>query len=195
VTGTPQWAIISPILANIYLHYVLDIWFKGVVKKQSQGDGYICRYADDYVCAFKYKRDAERFYQKMRKRLKKFALELSLEKTNIITFSRFKEESSSFEFLGFEYRREKSRKGTDIVKRRTSRKRLKKSLKNFTKWCKANRNKRLRTLFKKLNSKLRGYYNYYGIIGNYDSLQKFFKISLDILYKWINRRSQRKSMN
>jgi hypothetical protein len=195
VTGTPQGAIISPILANIYLHYVLDIWFKGVVKKQSQGDGYICRYADDYVCAFKYKRDAERFYQKMRKRLKKFALELSLEKTNIITFSRFKEESSSFEFLGFEYRREKSRKGTDIVKRRTSRKRLKKSLKNFTKWCKANRNKRLRTLFKKLNSKLRGYYNYYGIIGNYDSLQKFFKISLDILYKWINRRSQRKSMN
>ena len=195
VTGTPQGAIISPILANIYLHYVLDIWFKGVVKKQSQGDGYICRYADDYVCAFKYKRDAERFYQKMRKRLKKFVLELSLEKTNIITFSRFKEESSSFEFLGFEYRWEKSRKGTDIVKRRTSRKKLKKSLKNFTKWCKANRNKRLRTLFKKLNSKLRGYYNYYGIIGNYDSLQKFFKISLDILYKWINRRSQRKSMN
>ena len=196
VTGTPQGGIISPVLANIYLHYVLDIWFKRVVKKKSERDAYISRYADDFVCSFRYKRDANRFYHKLQKRLEKFGLKLSLEKTNILLFSRFKkEESDSFEYLGFEFRWGISRRGKDVIKRRTSRKKLKKSIKNFTQWCKDNKDKRFRNLFKKLNSKLRGYYNYYGLIGNYDSLEEFFNISLDILYKWINRRSQRKSMN
>ena len=148
------------------------------------------------MCAFRYKRDADRFYHALQKRLEKFGLKLSLEKTNILLFSRFKkEESDSFEYLGFEFRWGKSRKGKDIVKRRTSRKKLKKSLKNVTKWCKDNKDIRFRNLFKNLNSKLRGYYNYYGLIGNYESLEEFFNISLEILYKWINRRSQRKSMN
>lgn len=196
VTGTPQGGIISPVLANIYLHYVLDIWFERVVEKKSESDSYISRYADDFVCAFRYKRDADRFYQVLQKRLEKFGLKLSLEKTNILLFSRFKkEESDSFEYLGFEFRWGKSRKGKDIIKRRTSRKKLNKSIKNVTQWCKTNKDKRFRNLFKKLNSKLRGYYNYYGLIGNYDSLEEFFNISLDILYKWINRRSQRRSMN
>ena len=195
-TGTPQGGIISPILANIYLHYVLDIWFKEVEKKKTKGEACIYRYADDFVCAFRYRKDAEMFYHLMQKRLKKFNLELSMEKTNIILFSRYKKnQSSSFEFLGFEFRWTKSFKGKDIIKRRTSRKKLKKSIKNFKQWCKKMRNKRFKTLFEKLNAKLRGYYNYYGLKNNSDSLNEFFKISMKILYKWLNRRSQRRSMN
>ena len=189
VTGTPQGGIISPVLANIYLHFVLDIWFKRAIMKKSVSDACIYRYADDYVCAFRYKQDAEMFYHEMQKRLRKFNLELSMEKTNIIIFSRFKEESGSFDFLGFEFRWGKSEKFGDIIKRRTSRKKLKKSIKNFTQWCKKMRNKRLKTIFKKLNSKLRGYYNYYGLINNGDSLKEFFNISIKIMYKWLNRRS------
>jgi len=196
VNGTPQGGIISPILANIYLHFVLDIWFKQVIMKQSEGEAFISRYADDFVCIFRYKKDAEKFYHKMQERLKKFNLELSMDKTNIMLFSRYKkQQSGSFEFLGFEFRWEKSRKGKDIIKKRTSRKKLRKSINNFTLWCKKMRNKRFKTLFKKLNSKLRGYYNYYGVINNYKSLEEFFNKSLDILYKWLNRRSQRRSMN
>jgi len=136
------------------------------------------------------------FYQELPERLKKFNLELSMEKTNIILFTRYKKnQSGSFEFLGFEFRWSKSYRGKDIIKRRTSRKKLRKSIKNFTEWCKEMRNRRLRTIFKKLNSKLRGYYNYYGLKNNYDSLNEFFNISMKILYKWLNRRSQRRSMN
>src|SRR5690554_3085481 len=132
ITGTPQGGIISSVLVNIYLHYVLDIWFKGVIKKTT-GDASIYRYADDFVCAFRYRKDAEMFYQVLLKRLKKFKLELSMGKTNIILFSRHKKnQSGSFEFLGFEFRRSKSYKGKDIIKRRTSRKKLRKSIKNFT---------------------------------------------------------------
>jgi len=196
VAGTPQGGIISPILANIYLHYALDIWFKRMVEKDSKGDACIYRYADDFVCAFRYKKDAEKFYHDLPERLKKFNLQLSMEKTNIILFSRFKKnQSGSFEFLGFEFRWKESRGGKDIITKRTSRKKLRKSIKNFTKWCKENKDKRFKILFKKLNSKLRGYYNYYGLINNYKSLKEFYNISLDILYKWLNRRSQRKSMN
>ena len=195
-TGTPQGGIISPILANIYLHYVLDIWFEKRIKPNCEGEAYLCRYADDHICAFRYKKDAERYYQALRKRLRKFGLELAEEKTNIIRFTRFrKEEKASFEFLGFEFRWGVSRKGKDLIKRRTSRKKLHKSISNFKTWCKENRNNRLAKIFKDLNSKLRGYYNYYGLIGNYKSLKEFYQIAKKTLYKWLNRRSQRRSFN
>ena len=195
-SGTPQGGIISPVLANIYLHFVLDNWFEKVIKEIIEGDSYFLRYADDYITAFRYRKDAEYFYSKMQKRLNEFGLELSLEKSDIILFSRFKKEGSKrFEFLGFEFSRSTSFRGKDIIKRRTSRKKLRKSIKNFRNWCKMMRNQKLKTVFKKLNAKLRGYYNYYGLIGNYESLEEFFNISLKILYKWLNRRSQRKSMN
>lgn len=195
-TGTPQGGIISPILANIYLHYVLDIWFEKRVKPNCDGEAYLCRYADDHICAFRYKKDAERYHNALRERLRKFGLELAEEKTNIIRFSRFlKEENVCFEFLGFEFRWGRSRKGTDLIKRRTSRKKLNKSISNFKLWCKENRNNRLARIFKELNSKLRGYYNYYGVIGNYKSLMEFYQIARKILFKWLNRRSQRRSFN
>ena len=157
---------------------------------------YICIYADDFVCAFQFKQDAARFYREVGKRLGKFGLELAQEKTNIISFSRFrKQENTKFEFLGFEFRWGLDRKGKDIIKRRTAPGKLRKSLSAFTEWCKDMRNKRLRRLFPKLIAKLRGYNNYYGLIGNYDSLNKFFEQSKRILYKWLNRRSQRRSFN
>jgi len=172
-TGTPQGGV-CPVLANIYLDYVLDIWFKREVMKKAISDLCIYRYAGDYVCAFRYKQDAEMFYHEMQSRLKKFNLELSMEKTNIVLFSRYKKnQSGSFEFLGFEFRWGKSYKGGDTIIRRTSRKKLKKSIKNFTQWCKTMGNKRHKTIFKKLNSKLREYYNYYGLINNGDSLKNF----------------------
>ena len=196
VTGTPQGGVVSPVLANVYLHHVVDLWFEKVVKPRCEGEVYLCRYADDFVCAFQYKRDAERFYRVLPKRLEKFGLEAAPDKTRIISFSRFrKEEKTCFEFLGFEFRRGCDRKGRDCIKRRTSRKKFRCSLENLTDWVRDNRSIRLRWLFKKLNAKLRGYYGYYGVIGNYDSLAEFYYLATRILFKWLNRRSQKKSFN
>jgi len=194
VTGTPQGGIVSPILANIYLHYVLDLWFEKKVKPNCRGEVYLCRYADDFICALRFKDDAEELYKALVKRLEKFGLSLSQDKTRIIKFSRFEKDSNNyFEFLGFGFRWGTSRKGKDIIKRRTSRKKLLSSLKKFTLWCRKCRNLRLRVIFKLLNVKLRGYYNYYGVIGNFTSLQMFFFQAMRILYKWLNRRSQKRS--
>jgi group II intron reverse transcriptase/maturase len=196
VTGTPQGGVVSPVLANIYLHYALDMWFEKVVKPQCDGVAYLCRYADDFVCAFQYKREAERFYQSLKGRLRKFGLELSEEKTNSIPFSRYRKEGKTwFEFLGFEFRWGISRNGKDIIKRRTSREKLRKSLKNFNIWCQCVRGLKLKRIIELLNVKLRGYYNYYGVIGNYKSLDEFFYQVRRILYKWLNRRSQKRSYN
>jgi group II intron reverse transcriptase/maturase len=196
VTGTPQGGIVSPVLANVYLHYALDLWFHKVVKKYCRGEACLIRYADDFVCAFQYQKDAERFYRALGKRIGKFGLELSAEKTRAMRFSRnCQPGKASFDFLGFEFRWGKDRGGRLHLKRRTTRKRLRRSLKNFTIWCKENRHLRLDELFRKLNAKLRGYYNYYGVIGNYTSLMQFFKQALRILFKWFNRCSQRSRYN
>ena len=146
------------------------------------------------VCAFQYQEDAERFYEVLGKRLGEFNLSLAEEKTRIIRFSCFHmEDKTSFEFLGFEFRWVRNRYGRPQLKRRTSRKKYRNSLKVFTEWCIKNRNMRITALFFKLNSKLKGYYNYYGVSGNYDSLKSFFYQAMKILFKWLNRRSQRKS--
>lgn len=195
-TGTPQGGVISPTLANIYMHYVLNLWFEKVFKKYCKGKAYLCVYADDFVTAFQYKEDAERFYNVLGKRLGKFKLSLSLEKTNILRFSRFEmEKNGVFEFLGFEFRWVKSPKGKDYIRRWTSKSKLRKSLKNFKQWCKVSRKDSLRAIMRTLNSKLRGYYNYYGLIGNSKRLWTFFHMALHTLHKWLNRRGQRKSYN
>lgn len=129
-------------------------------------------------------------------RLTSFKLQLAEDKTRTIQFSRFKEEDKTyFEFLGFELRWGKSRKGKTILKRSTSRSKLKKSIVNFASWCKNNRQKPIGTLFKEINSKLKGYYNYYGLRGNYDALDTFFYHAKRNLFKWLNRRSQKTSYN
>ena len=123
------------------------------------------------VCAFQYKRDAMRFYRALGKRLGKYGLKLAMDKTRVMSFSRFRKyEKTCFDFLGFEFRWGTNRRGTDQLQRRTSRKRLQRSVANFTIWIKENRHRRLPGLFKDLRAKLRGYYNYYGVVGNLETL-------------------------
>jgi group II intron reverse transcriptase/maturase len=196
ITGTPQGGIVSPILANVYLHYALDQWFQKVVKRHCQGEACLIRYADDFVCAFEYEKDAERFHRVLGKRLGKFGLEVAPEKTKVIHFSKERKPGQDrFDFLGFEFRWCRDLSGKPHVKKRTSRKKLRASLKNANQWCKENKHRRLADLFRRLNAKLRGYYNYYGVHGNYDSLKEFFEQMLWFLKRQLNQRSQRKSYN
>ena len=194
-TGCPQGGVISPILANIYLHYVLDLWFEKVVKKHCRGEARLARYADDWICAFQYQEDAERFFRVVKLRLKKFGLELSPEKSQIIQFSRFHGSRAHFEFLGMEFRWGKDRSGKAYLHRRTARKKFRKSVKAFTDWCRKSRHMPLGKFFERVKTKLRGYYNYYGMPGNYEALGRFRFIIQKTLHKWLNRRSERRSYN
>jgi RNA-directed DNA polymerase len=194
VTGTPQGGIVSPILANVYLHYVLDLWFEKVVKPHCRSKAYLIRYADDFVAAFECEADAQWFYGVLGERLMKFNLTLSADKTRVIAFDKRKEAGkTSFDFLGFEFRWGTDRKGRPNLKRRTARKKLRNSKRVFTEWCRKCRRDALPQLMATLNAKLRGYYNYYGVIGNYQSLAGFFWHVKRTLHKWLNRRSQRHS--
>ena len=188
--GVPQGGIVSPVLANIYLHYVIDLWFHRVFIKTCRGEGCMIRYADDCVWGFEREEEAERFCRELRERLGKFGLELSEEKSRMVRFDRDRPQQR-FEFLGLEFYWSRDRKGRPHVKKRTSRERWRRALKEFTAWIKASRSMRLKELIKKLNSKLRGYFNYYGVVGNYRSLYEFFCRVRFALWKWLRRRSQR----
>jgi RNA-directed DNA polymerase len=196
VTGTPQGGIVSPILANIYLHFVLDLWFHKVVIPHCSGEACLIRYADDFICAFEKEEDAWRFHQALGERLKKFNLELSAEKTRIIPFSPSGPLGKmSFDFLGFEFRWGKDRSGKPHVDKRTAWKSLRNSLTRFKLWLKDNRHRRLPDLLKLLNVKLKGYFNHFGVYGNIRSLEFFYYQVIRQLWKYLNRRSQRKSYN
>jgi RNA-directed DNA polymerase len=194
-TGTPQGGIISPILANIYLHYVLDEWFESVVKAHCRGEAHLIRYADDFVCAFQFKDDAERLYRVLGKRLGKYGLTLAEDKTRLLRFSRnHREDKTSFVFLGFEFRWVVSwTTGKVRLLKRTAPKKLMQSLRNFTEWCKSHRHWRMNLLMARLRAKLQGYYNYYGIRGNAKRLKSFYDRTMSILFTWLNRRSQKRS--
>ncbi len=194
-TGTPQGGVISPILANIYLHYALDRWFENEVKQKCEGEAMLLRYADDFVCAFQYRRDAVRFYQNLLpERLSRFGLELAPDKTRLVRFSRFGgDRNERFEFLGFEFRQGLNRHLKPQVKRRTSRSRQRRAMNDLTDWIKQNRHKGLRPLMATLIQKLRGHYNYYGVTHNSVSLWEYWKHVNQVVYKWLNRRSQRRS--
>jgi group II intron reverse transcriptase/maturase len=188
-TGTPQGGIVSPVLANVYLHFAMDLWFEKVVKPHCRGDAMICRFADDWVCAFRFRDDAERYYQVQPKRLQKFNLEVAPEKTQLMRFSRFHPSMKRrFTFLGFEFFWKKDRKGIPRVKRRTARKKLQGACKRIKQWIKFNRHLPSAEFFKGLNSRLRGHYNYYGMRGNYVSLKCFYKWVIECVFKWLNRR-------
>jgi RNA-directed DNA polymerase len=188
--GTPQGGIISPLLANVYLHYVLDLWFAKVFQRRCRGAAFLIRYADDFVCGLETEEDARRFYKELEERLGKFGLEVAAAKTRVIPFSRYRRGESSFEFLSFEFRWGTDRQGRARLKRRTSRKKFRNSVKRAAEWCKKNRHLRMKQQFKQLNAKLRGYYNYYGVNGNYDSLNEFYHQLKRLHLKWLNRRSQ-----
>ena len=194
--GTPQGGVISPVLANIYLHYVLDIWTERKFSKDCIGKVTFIRYADDFICLFQRKEEAERFFNLLPERLGKFNLELALDKTQILLFDRNKmSESKGFSFVGFEFYWGIGRNGKPRAMRKTCPKKLKASRKKVKEWIKLSRSMKLQFLMKKLNSKLRGYYNYYGLIGNYKSLGLFSYFVERTLFKWLNRRSQMRSMN
>lgn len=174
--------------------------FEKKIQKNCQGESYIIVYADDFICCFQYQKEAELFMNKLLpERLKKFKLEVAKDKTRLISFGRFAKERSkngkvdTFDFLGFTHYCGKSKKGYFRVKRKTSKKKLNKSIKEFKIWIRNNRNLRATTIIKLLNIKLRGYYQYYGITDNGESLNKFLHVIKRTLWKWLNRRSQRRS--
>lgn len=166
-----------------------------MVIPRCSGEACLIRYADDFVCGFEKEEDVRRFYEVLGERLKKFNLELSAEKTHIIPFSPTGSGSTSFDFLGFEYRWGKDRAGKPHVEKRTARKNLRNSLTRFKLWFKENRHRRLPDLFRLLNAKLMGYFNHFGVHGNIRSLEYFYYQVIRQMWKYLNRRSQRKSYN
>lgn len=193
-TGTPQGGIISPVLANVYLHYGLNLWFERVVKPRCRGQALICVYADDFVCAFQRQDDAERFFRVLPNRLKKFGLEVAPGKTRLLRFSRFEPGMQRrFTFLGFELYWFPDRKGTPRVTRRTAPKKLQGACRRIKQWIKLNRHLPGRAFIAGLNRRLRGHYNYYGLIGNSRALWRFYQWAIECAFKWLNRRGGKRS--
>jgi hypothetical protein len=201
--GTPQGGIISPILANVYLHYVLDLWIEKVVKKHCDGYVEIIRYADDFVICTQQKEEAEKILETLKLRLCKFGLELAEDKTRIIEFGRFarqnrkmkgKKKPETFNFLGFTFYCGKNSKGNFKVGIKTERKKFSTKLKEMNMWLKKVRSRRnVKYWWQILCSKLRGHYQYFGVSGNFISINKFYHYTRKLLYKWLNKRSQKKS--
>jgi group II intron reverse transcriptase/maturase len=196
VAGTPRGGIVSPVLANVYLHDALDLWFGKKVKPACGGAAYVCRHSDDFVRAFQHKWEAEAFCGELAGGMDKFGLSLSAEKTAILRFSRLHPGlGSRFSFPGFEFYWKRDRRGIPRVGRRTDGKGMRRSIGNCGEWLRKNRNLGMGKLFSGLNSKLRGYYNCYGVIGNDASLGMFCHETCKLPYKWLNRRSQRRSFD
>lgn len=195
LTGTPQGGILSPLLANVYLHYALDLWFEKHVRRRLGGQAMILRYADDFVCAFESEPEARSFMQQLKARMGKFGLELSEEKTHLVRFSRYdpKQSNGGFDFLSFRFHWETTRKGRRKVQRRTAPKKRQASEARMRGWIKENRHEKIHVLLARLKRKLTGYWNYYAVSGNMKALQKFWREVQRSLYKWLNRRSQRRS--
>lgn len=187
--GTPQGGVISPLLSNIYLHDVLDEWFIEQIQPLLKGGSAIVRFADDFLLLFSDKGEAERVMKVRPKRLGKFGLTLHPGKTKLIELaSRRGQKPGTFDFLGFTHYMGRSRKGKRILKRKTSSKKLRMSLRRLNEWFKFNRHKPIRELMHELNQKLRGHYGYYGIRFNSRSLSTYHELVRRMLHKWLNRR-------
>lgn len=202
--GTPQGSILSPLLANVFLHYVLDDWFEKIVKPNSKGYCEVIRYADDFICVVQFKETAVAIEKGIKERFAGFGLEIHPEKSKRISFGRYEQtnaqnqnrQTNTFDFLGITHYCDISRKGNFKIGRKTSNKKFIKKCKDLTIWV-----KKMRNLFKPkewwdiLNSKLLGHYQYYGISENYRGIKAFYNHTIRTLYKWLNRRSQKLSMN
>jgi group II intron reverse transcriptase/maturase len=194
--GTPQGGVVSPVLANIYLHFVLDVWFKQKVKGRCRGNAYLVRYADDFVAAFRYRTDAKNFYDALTPRLRKFGLETAEDKTRVLRFNRFdKERSKTFVFLGYEFRQTTSLGGNDIVSVKMSRRKISRTVHEFSQWCRDVRDKRIAWIMGMVKAKLRGISNYFSLPGNSKRRHEVDLLYRRVLYRWLNRRSERKSYN
>ena len=199
--GSGQGSVCSPIIANIYMHYVLVWWFKEKMQPRFRGYSGLTVYADDFVVVFQYKDDAEQFYEHLKKRMEHFGMTLEENKTRLIEFGRFAEERcakkgrkpQTFTFLGFTHYCSHGRNGKFRVKRKTSKKKFAKKCKEVHRIIRDMRTRRLAVIIKKMNQILVGYYHYYGITDNIDSLRNFRRQMRKSLFKWLNRRSQKKS--
>ncbi len=198
--GVPQGSCCSPVLANIYAHYVIDEWFEKTVKRHSKGRVEMFRYADDLVICSRYDSDAQRIKRALGKRLTKFKLKLNTDKTKLVEFSKRRyslgKKQETFDFLGFTFYLGRTRRGGLTTKVKTSRKRMCSKLKNVNEWGRANRNRYpLRMLWKTFVAKLRGHIQYYSVSHNFKQVSTFLTQATRILYKWLNRRSQKRSFD
>jgi RNA-directed DNA polymerase len=197
-TGTGQGQTISPLLANIYLHHVLDEWFENEVKPRLRGVAHEIRFADDAVLCFQYKEDADKVMEVLPKRFAKYGLTIHPEKTRLVEFGRHAEENAkrkgkkpcTLDFLGLTHICARSRKGKFTVHVRTMRKRFRRGLTAIAEWCQKNRHLPVDEQQKTLNAKLRGHYQYYGRPTNYRSLWQFFREVRHLWYKWLSRRTR-----
>jgi RNA-directed DNA polymerase len=203
-SGTPQGSILSPMLANIFLHYVLDTWFNKTVKSSVRGLCELVRYADDFVCVVQYAEDAQRIERVLKARFERYGLEIHPDKSKALSFGRFERENAkkqnrranTFDFLGFTHYCDKTRKGRFKVGRKTSRKKFKAKCKDMNLWLKSIRNLvKTKEWWKVLRTKLQGHYQYYGVSGNMSSITQYFTKTVRLVRKWLNRRSQKKRMS
>jgi group II intron reverse transcriptase/maturase len=201
--GTPQGGVISPLLSNVYLHEVLDCWFEEEVKPRMKGRVFLVRFADDFILGFEKKEDAEKVYRVLFKRFEKYGLSLHPEKTRLVPFGCPEETKGSqpkgpkpgtFDFLGFTHYWGKSRQGRWIIRRKTMHKRITRSLKAISQWCRENLHERLPRQVEVLGRKLKGHFGYYGITGNIQALQRFRREVIGIWRKWLARRGDPKGM-
>lgn len=199
--GTPQGGVISPLLANVYLHEVLDKWFESEVKPRLQGRAFLIRYADDAVIAFSSEDDARKVMDVLPKRFGKYGLKLHPEKTRLVKFIRPQKndtpkdtDSESFDLLGFTHFWGKSRTDSWVVKRQTARGRFGRALQRVSQWCRIHLHEKIAKQHKHLSQMLRGHYGYYGITGNANVLSGFFYEVTHVWQKWLHRRTGRGAM-
>lgn len=196
--GTPQGGVISPLLANIYLHEVLDRWYMETVRPRLKGRSFLIRYADDFVMGFELREDADRVQEVLPKRFGKFGLEINTEKTRLVDFRRplkfgtMKDhQAGTFDFLGFTHYWGKNLRGFYSMKHKTARGRLTRAMCAINQWCRDNRHLALDKQWQALKIKLRGHYGYYGISGNSRQLNKFRENVRRYWFKWLNRKGKR----
>ncbi len=190
--GTPQGGLISPVLANVYLHYVLDEWFEKGIKPRLKGEAYLVRYADDFIILFQYEEEAKRVMNVLPKRFAKFNLELAEDKTKTLPFGRFKGTKENFDFLGFTFINSKTRGGKYRVQVNTSKKKAKQKKECARKWLYEHMHKPIIETGLSLKKKITGHYAYYGVNGNYLRLVSFYRYIKKEWYKVLRRRGQRR---
>ena len=201
--GTPQGGVISPLLANVYLHYVVDLWFSRVVKVRCQGEAYLVRYADDFVACFQYEADARKFRRALDERLGKFHLEIEATKTRVMRFGRFAKRDAEargervavFDFLGFTHYCGTSRAGRFKLKWRSSTKRLRAKSRAMRDWLRSNLCMPLAELWQSVNRRLRGHYAYFNVSDNWSGVMEYRRRAEAALFWALNRRSQSRSFN
>jgi RNA-directed DNA polymerase len=195
-TGTPQGGVISPMLANIFLHHVLDEWYVKEIKPLLKGRSFLIRFADDFVFGFELESDARRVMNVLPKRFNRYKLTIHAEKTALIEFRSPERRTGSrdtkhtFDFLGFTHYWGKSRRGNWVIKRKTIGKRLRRAIKRIWRWCKYNLHEKITDQYRILSAKLRGYYQYYGIRCNYKQLEVYYEHVVKAWRYWLGRRTR-----